>query len=101
MTVRVCKTESQEADALREFWAQTVDPSSQAVVPLIGFNSRAFDLPLLMVRSRREAPSRWTVKRVIFMGDGTQGSPGSGPRDQAQRTMGRAGGSTDQIFSIL
>jgi hypothetical protein len=52
VTVRLCKTEHQEREALQEFWAQVVDPSSQAVVPLIGFNSRAFDLPLLMVRSR-------------------------------------------------
>lgn len=51
-TIRLCRTESQEAEALREFWAQVVDPSSQHVVPLIGYNSRAFDLPLMMTRSR-------------------------------------------------
>lgn len=50
-TIRVCRTESQEAEALREFWALTVDPSTRAVTPLVGFNHRAFDMPLLMIRS--------------------------------------------------
>lgn len=49
--LRECRTESQEAEALREFWAITVEPRSQAVVPLIGFNSRTFDLPLMLTRS--------------------------------------------------
>jgi hypothetical protein len=52
VTIRTCPTEAREAEALREFWAVTVDPSTKRVVPLVGFNSRSFDLPLLMVRSR-------------------------------------------------
>ena len=51
VTVRICPTESREAEALREFWALVEDPSTRAVVPLVGFNSRGFDLPLLLVRS--------------------------------------------------
>lgn len=48
--VRICPTEAREAEVLREFWALTVDPTGY-VVPLVGFNSRSFDLPLMLTRS--------------------------------------------------
>lgn len=51
VTVRLAKTESAEAELLRDFWAMVADPVTGHVVPLIGFHSRGFDLPLLVVRS--------------------------------------------------
>lgn len=51
VTVRLCATEGAERDALREFWGLVVDPSNGAVTPLLGFNSRSFDLPLMLTRS--------------------------------------------------
>lgn len=50
-TVRIFKNEREEADGLREFWSMVVDPVTHHVMPMIGFNSRAFDLPLLSIRS--------------------------------------------------
>lgn len=51
VTVQVANNDAAEATMLAEFWRLVVDPSTGHVMPLIGFNSRAFDLPLLMVRS--------------------------------------------------
>lgn len=50
-SVRIVPTEATETRVLREFWAMVVDAGTQWVQPLVGFNSRGFDLPLLMVRS--------------------------------------------------
>ncbi|MCC6650657.1 MAG: ribonuclease H-like domain-containing protein [Candidatus Eisenbacteria bacterium] len=49
--VEVINNEGREATVLREFWSAVVGPSGN-VLPLVTFNGRAFDLPLLMVRSR-------------------------------------------------
>ncbi len=48
--VEVINNEAREAAMLREFWSAAVDRG--VVFPLVTFNGRAFDLPLLMVRSR-------------------------------------------------
>lgn len=50
-TVRIAATEAAEVALLREFWAMVVDQSTRHVMPLVGFNSRAFDCPLIMTRS--------------------------------------------------
>lgn len=52
VTVRVAHTETMEAELLRDFWAMVADPMTGHVVPLVGYNSRGYDLPLLVVRSR-------------------------------------------------
>jgi predicted PolB exonuclease-like 3'-5' exonuclease len=51
-TVWAAKTEGEEADLLRRFWATVYQPLSGHVEPLVTFNGLGFDLPLLMVRSR-------------------------------------------------
>lgn len=52
VTVELCNTEAREAEALRRFWADVVDPKTQDVEGLVTFNGLAFDLPVLMARSR-------------------------------------------------
>ena len=49
--VRVARSEAEEAEALAAFWALVGSPAG-SVAPLVTFNGRAFDLPVLMVRSR-------------------------------------------------
>lgn len=49
--VEVINNEGREAAVLREFWTAVRD-TAHGVLPLVTFNGRAFDLPLLMVRSR-------------------------------------------------
>lgn len=51
VTVRIAPSEAAEVTMLDDFWHMVVDAKTGYVPPLIGFNSRAFDLPLLMVRS--------------------------------------------------
>jgi len=48
MTI-VCRTPTDEADALRWLWSRVVDGG--AVMPLVGFKSRTYDLPVLLARS--------------------------------------------------
>lgn len=48
-TIWVCRTEDDEADALRGFWRAVED--ERFVKPIIGFNHRTFDLPVLLARS--------------------------------------------------
>jgi len=52
VTVRTAQTEMAEAEMLRDFWGMVTDPTTGHVMPLVGFNSRAFDLPLMVIRSR-------------------------------------------------
>jgi predicted PolB exonuclease-like 3'-5' exonuclease len=47
--VLTCRTETTEACMLDDFWRVVRDAGN--VVPLIGYNHRAFDLPVLMARS--------------------------------------------------
>lgn len=47
--VRIANSEAGEATMLREFWGLVND--GRTLVPLVGFNHRAFDLPVLMARS--------------------------------------------------
>lgn len=49
-TVRTCRAEVDEADALKELWRLVVLPSG-AHRPLVTFNGNGFDLPFLMRRS--------------------------------------------------
>ena len=51
VTVRLAATEAAETELLREFWQMVVDEQTRHVMPLVGFNSRSYDLPLLMTRS--------------------------------------------------
>lgn len=50
--VRVMNSEAAERDVLGEFWGRVWDRRTNVVLPLVTFNGRAFDLPVLMVRSR-------------------------------------------------
>lgn len=50
VTVKLAATESAEATLLTEFWQMVFDPLS-GVMPLVGFKSRSFDLPLMVTRS--------------------------------------------------
>lgn len=50
VTVRLAKTEMAEAELLRDFWGMVVDANGY-VEALAGFNSRVYDLPLLLIRS--------------------------------------------------
>lgn len=49
--VLTCDTEAREASVLRELWSRVLDSTTGHVMPLVTFNGRRFDLPLLMVRS--------------------------------------------------
>lgn len=51
VTVKLAKTEAQEAEMLREFASVVEDPATQRVLPLVGYNSRGFDLPMLQMRA--------------------------------------------------
>lgn len=48
--VRLCNAEASEATALTEFWALVND--GRSLQPVVTFNGRRFDLPLIMARSR-------------------------------------------------
>lgn len=50
--VRVCNSDGTERDMLAEFWSRVWDQRTNSVTPLVTFNGRSYDLPLLMVRSR-------------------------------------------------
>lgn len=49
--VDVCRDEAEEAEALNRFWRLVIRDDERFVHCLVGFNHRAFDLPLLMARS--------------------------------------------------
>lgn len=50
VSYRLCNHESFERTALKEFWAVAAD-NRVTVRPMVTFNGRAYDLPLLMARS--------------------------------------------------
>lgn len=52
VTVRVVNGDAAEKDLLTEFWSRVWDGRTGSVEPLVTFNGRGFDLPVLMVRSR-------------------------------------------------
>lgn len=47
----ICRTEDEERTALAQFWAALLEQDGRFVRPVIGFNHRAFDLPVLLARS--------------------------------------------------
>ena len=49
--VALCKDEQDESDALRTFWAHVYRDDERFVRPIVGFNHRSFDLPVLLARS--------------------------------------------------
>lgn len=50
-TIVCCQDEAQEAAALAAFWPATWNSDERFTRPIIGFNHRAFDLPVLLARS--------------------------------------------------
>lgn len=50
-TVVYCQDETEEAAALTAFWPKTWDSDERFIRPIIGFNHRSFDLPVLLARS--------------------------------------------------
>lgn len=108
ITVRLAKTDSAEAALLRDFWAMVVDTSTGHVMPLIGFNSRAFDLPLLVVRSMLlgvKAPQlnldRWRSPHPDVMRELSQNEALKFPKGQGTLRWfaKRFGLNTDDAFS--
>jgi len=49
VTVRITNSEAAERSGLEEFWTHVTD--GRTLTPVVGFNHRAFDLPVLLARS--------------------------------------------------
>lgn len=49
--VKLCEHEDDERAALTAFWAQSYHADDRFVRPIIGFNHRSFDLPVMLARS--------------------------------------------------
>lgn len=52
VTVRLANGDAAEKALLAEFWEHVWDRRTNGVTPLVTFNGRSYDLPVLMVRSR-------------------------------------------------
>src|SRR5690606_16584599 len=50
-TVQVCRTEQDEKHTLMDFWSMASRDDGRFLIPLCGFNSLSFDLPMLVARS--------------------------------------------------
>lgn len=50
-TASVCRDESAEAAALEAFWRSVMHADDRFVRPILGFNHRQYDLPVLLARS--------------------------------------------------
>lgn len=50
-TVALCRDEAQEAAALMAFWRVVFNHDDRFVQPIVGFNHKSFDLPVLLARS--------------------------------------------------
>lgn len=50
-SVTICRTEADEPAALEAVWKAARSPREDFLLPIVGFNHRAFDLPVLLARS--------------------------------------------------